>query len=167
MEVRVTIPVEQSMMFNLNVTGAATGAHLPLHEGHAKYPFHDHPRQMRGGTSETGLFLEGQGPSRGMHGRLSTGQRPGRLPLGGLVSEFPIHTPQRTSGSQRLSIRTFNLTIDFSPALTRLATSSSVRCKHSRSYVAFDPVRASFSRTSCSLSMEQKHRYAWPDWAEM
>ena len=75
------------------------GVHLPLHEGRVKYPFHDHPPQTRGGTSGTGLSLEGWGPSRGMRERLSVAQRPDRLPLGGLVSEFPIGASQRMSGS--------------------------------------------------------------------
>lgn len=57
-------------------------------------------------------------------------------------------------------VLTFSLMIDFSPARTRRATSSSVRWRQDLSYVAFDPMRASFSRVAVSLSGEQKHRYA-------
>lgn len=59
-----------------------------------------------------------------------------------------------------INVLTFSLTMDLSPARTLRATSSSVRWRQDLSYVAFDPVRASFSRVAASLSEEQKHRYA-------
>ena len=54
--------------------------------------------------------------------------------------------------------------MDFSPARTRRATSSSVRFKHALSYVAFMPARARRSRVAARWSGEQKQRYACPDW---
>jgi hypothetical protein len=61
---------------------------------------------------------------------------------------------------------TLSLIVDFSPARTRRAASSSVRCKHLLSYVRLDPERASFSRVSVKVSGEQKQRYACPDFSK-
>lgn len=80
------------------------------------------------------------------HERLSTCRRPSLTVLSEEEDCCPNAMSMTVVVRGDYSMRTFNLTTDFSPARIRLATSSSVRLRHDLSYVAFEPVRASFSR---------------------